>query len=366
MIYRFLYYVVGWALKVFYRKINISGSENLIRDKAYILACNHPAGFVEPLIMACFLPRDLYFLTRGDLFENKFYNYIFTATHQIPIFRFRDGFSNLRNNQYSISKAVQTLKDKKALLIFVEGTTSYQFDARPPQKGFARMGFQALAEEPGLDVEVLPVGISFSRIDKMGGDVILNIGKPLPLNSYFSEDTVSSNKGMNKLIEDTHHSMKKLMLSENTDTDEKIIRSAWSEAAKDDKSFYPKVVYSEDLFLRAKYLVNSGITTQKLPEIYGKKQNWIHILWILAIPSLVFTMVPKYLSNYYKNNKVAKLEFKIPVALAVGLISYLIQIVLILIIVSLLSGFLEALFLILVFIISGIFHLWAWENSHKN
>ena len=331
MIYRFLYYVVGWALKVFYRKINISGTENLIENKAYILACNHPAGFVEPLIMACFLPRDLYFLTRGDLFENKFYNYIFTATHQIPIFRFRDGFSNLRNNQQSISKAVQTLKDKKALLIFVEGTTSYQFDARPPQKGFARMGFQALSEVPDLEIEVLPVGISFSRIDKMGGDVILNIGKPLKLRSYYSEDTAASNKGMNKLIEDTHQSMKQLMLTESNDIEENVIRSAWSEAAKDDKSFLPKVSYSEELFLKSKSLVNSGINNLNIPEIYGKKQSWIYILWILAVPSLIFTLVPRYLSNYYKKNKVAKLEFKIPVALAVSLISYLIQLIVILI-----------------------------------
>lgn len=366
MIYRFLYYVLGWALRAFYRKIYISGTEKLKDNQAYILASNHPAGFVEPLIMACYLPRDLYFLTRGDLFENKLYNYIFTATHQIPIFRFRDGFSNLRNNQQSISRAVDTLKQKKALLIFVEGTTSYQFDARPVQKGFARMGFQALTEDPELNISVLPVGISFSKIDSMGGDVILNIGDPIDMRSYYSEETSASNRGMNALITDTQQGMKELMLTESQDANPDLIRHAWFEATKDDTSFFPKVIYSNDFFIKVKSLINHSENSNALPQIFGKKQWWVNIFWILGLPSLIFTFIPRLLSSYYKKNKVEKLEFKIPVALAVGLISYLLLMILILIIFGIITGLLNALLIALFLIVSGFFHLWAWENSQKS
>lgn len=367
MFYRFLYYVIGWTLRIYYRKIYINGAEKLKDGQAYILTSNHPAGFVEPLIMACFLPRDLYFLTRGDLFENPIYNKVFIATHQIPIFRFRDGFSNMRNNQQSVSMAVQTLVEKKALLVFAEGNTSYQFSARPLQKGFARIGFQALNENPDLDIQIIPVGISFNRVDQMGSDVILNLGEPIDMRTYFDEDVKKQTIGMTNLLNTTHQSMKELMLVEDDSIDEQKVKSAWFECASEDSKIFPKIVYNSDFFEKVKKEINNKNVKKYTfnKNINGKKNQLLHLAWIPAIPSLLITLVPRLLSNYYKHKKVKKLEFKMPVALAVGLISYLIMLILIFTIFCFILGFGGALFITVFVIISGFFHLLAWENWKK-
>jgi 1-acyl-sn-glycerol-3-phosphate acyltransferase len=359
---------MGLTLKIFYRKIYINGACKLKDGQAYILASNHPAGFVEPLIMACYFPRDLYFLTRGDLFANKIYNYVFTATHQIPIFRFVDGFSSLRNNQQSVGKAIQTLKEKKALLVFAEGNTSYCFNARPLQKGFARIGFQALTEDPSLDIKVMPIGISFNNVDKMGSDVILNVGDPIDLKTYFDTEPSKAASGMNDLLRDTHLQMKQLMLVDDDTMPIIDIRKAWSSAAKDDNLIFPKVVRDTDFFSKIKEdLANKRNQTNNdhLPIINGNKNTFLPFLWPLAIPSLIFTFVPRLLSSFYKNKKVKKLEFKMPVALAVGLISYLIMMILFLVIFSFIFGFIKALGLLILILLSGLVHVLVWENSFK-
>ncbi|HMP31444.1 MAG TPA: 1-acyl-sn-glycerol-3-phosphate acyltransferase, partial [Saprospiraceae bacterium] len=368
MFYRFLYYVIGWTLKVFYRKIYVNGAEKLKEGQAYILTSNHPAGFVEPLIMACYLHRDLYFLTRGDLFENPLYNKVFVATHQIPIFRFRDGFSNMRNNQQSVGMAVQTLIDKKALLVFAEGNTSYQFDARPLQKGFARIGFQALYEKPDLDIKIVPVGISFNRVDQMGSDVILNIGEPFDMRTYYDEDTKKQAAGMTELLDVTHQKMKDLMLINDATVAEQKVRNAWHHAAKEDRSFLPKLVYNDPFFTKVKELIDSKKEFQISPskKINGKQNSLLHLFWIVAIPSLVFTILPRLLSNFYKNKKVKKLEFKMPVALAVGLIIYLLLLIIGFIFSCIFFTFGIAILFIIGILISGFFHLLAWENWKKS
>ncbi|MBK6903255.1 MAG: hypothetical protein IPH04_10715 [Saprospirales bacterium] len=58
------------ALSVFFRKLYLSGLENIDWEKPVILAANHPTAFIEPCILACWLPKPLHFMVRGDFFSN--------------------------------------------------------------------------------------------------------------------------------------------------------------------------------------------------------------------------------------------------------------------------------------------------------
>lgn len=210
MLYSILRVIVRWALKLYFRKIDISGIEHLKPGQAQILASNHPSGFLEPLLMACFFPRDLYFLVRGDVFKNRFARVLLEATHQIPIFRFKDGFSNLRNNADSIQAASSILIKKKCLLIFVEGGTQSVKMLRPLQKGFIKLASETLQKENNLALEVLPVGINFSDSTKAGSEVMIKIGTPILVNHEQLNPGNSRNAAStNELLEETFHAMKK-------------------------------------------------------------------------------------------------------------------------------------------------------------
>ena len=123
MLYQFLKILVRIALKLFFKRIYISGLEHIKNDRPQLIASNHPSGFLEPLIMACFFPKSLHFLVRGDVFDKKWLRPLLISTNQIPIFRFKDGFSKLRENHHTMDDSTRVLTDNKNLLIFVEGST---------------------------------------------------------------------------------------------------------------------------------------------------------------------------------------------------------------------------------------------------
>ena len=210
MLYSILRVIVRLALKLYFRKIDISGIEHLKPGQAQILASNHPSGFLEPLLMACFFPRDLYFLVRGDVFKNRIARVLLEATHQIPIYRFKDGFSNLRNNADSIQAASSILIKKKCLLIFVEGGTESVKKLRPLQKGFVKLASETLQKENNLELEILPVGINFSDSTRAGSEVLIKIGTPVPVNhEQLNPGNARNPASANELLHVVHLSMKK-------------------------------------------------------------------------------------------------------------------------------------------------------------
>ncbi len=207
MLYQFLKILVRIALKLFFKRIYISGLENIKSDRPQLVASNHPSGFMEPLIMACFFPKSLHFLVRGDLFEKKWLRSLLVSTNQIPIFRFKDGFSQLRKNSQTIDASTQVLLDNKNLLIFAEGSTQSIKKLRPLQKGFARIGFQALEKNPDLELEILPVGINFTFSALFNDEVMLKIGQPIAVKPYFETYMHDKNLAMEDILKDTFQAM---------------------------------------------------------------------------------------------------------------------------------------------------------------
>ena len=113
--------------------------------------------------MAVTLPRDLYFLTRGDFFRKRFYSWFLGETHQVPIFRSEDGFDKLRSNQDTFAYCYKALEEGKVIIIFPETKTETEKRLRPIQKGAARIALSA-ARIPEIEtpLRILPVGVTFS------------------------------------------------------------------------------------------------------------------------------------------------------------------------------------------------------------
>ena len=123
MLYALVRPVAKTGFKVFFRHIHIQGLENIPREGPLLLAANHPTAFIEPCVAACFQHRTLHFIVRGDIFKNPFYIKILKALHLIPIFRFKDGYTNLKQNQETFRYVNQVLQNRKTIFILAEGRT---------------------------------------------------------------------------------------------------------------------------------------------------------------------------------------------------------------------------------------------------
>ncbi|MGB4840088.1 MAG: 1-acyl-sn-glycerol-3-phosphate acyltransferase [Saprospiraceae bacterium] len=246
MFYSFLKVLVRITLKLFFRKIHITGTEHIKDDKAQLIASNHPNGFLEPLIMACFFPKPLHFLVRGDVFDNSFLRPMLISTNQIPIFRFKDGFSKLRENSQTIDESLQVLIDKNNLLIFAEGNTQSIKKLRPLQKGISRIAFQTLEKKPDLDLEILPVGINFTYPDKFDKTVMLRIGAPVQAKDYFDLYSIDKNSGHQKLLDDLYASIKKNVIHIEDENNTSLFEDLVIIERSKSKISYPPVFSTSD------------------------------------------------------------------------------------------------------------------------
>lgn len=174
------------AIRVFYGKIEVSGLENVPKDGPLLIASNHPNGFLEPIIIACLFPRPLHFMVRGDVFRKPWLRPFLVRTNQIPIFRFKDGFKELRKNDSSLQEVYKVLDNEGAIILFIEGGTQAIKTLRPFQKGMARMANSYLEiNNSEKELNILPVAINFVSPFKLRSRVCLNVGESFTAQPYF-------------------------------------------------------------------------------------------------------------------------------------------------------------------------------------
>ncbi|MFT6150116.1 MAG: 1-acyl-sn-glycerol-3-phosphate acyltransferase [Saprospiraceae bacterium] len=183
-----IYYVFGTIIRfffqMFYKRVYLQGFENIPDGKPVILAADHTNALMDPLLVAIFLlkKRPIYFLTRADIFSNKFFIWFFGQIHMQPIYRPRDGTDYTEKNNKTFEEVNRWLLSKKVVLIFPEGSTEVMKRLRPLKKGTVRMGFKAW--EDGADVHIVPTGISYTYHHGIRSEAIISYGKPMRLEDY--------------------------------------------------------------------------------------------------------------------------------------------------------------------------------------
>ncbi len=187
MFYKLLKIWASLTFRYYFRRIYISGTEHIPKNAPVLFIVNHPNSFMEACIVACFQHRDLHFLVRGDMFEKKWLKPILNWTNQIPIYRFKDGFSKLRNNRSTFDQSFEVLASGKALLIFPEASTQMVKYLRPLQKGAARLATGTIEEKNAGELYVIPTGVYYTEPTKSRSDVIVKYGKAIAIRKWLKE-----------------------------------------------------------------------------------------------------------------------------------------------------------------------------------
>lgn len=360
-----LYYIARplgtLALKVFYRKIYFSGAEKVPVDKPMLIASNHPTAFCEPITLACVLQDvEINFITRGDLFAKPFYRKCLEALNMIPIFRFRDGYASLKNNQATMDYVYQALADKKAILIFPEGSTKTQKQLRPSQKGAARMAFGNYALHGDLELHIVPVGLTYTNAHTFRSEILLEVGNPIPLSRYYAMYQENQNKAINQLTSDIFTATKPLLVIIEKEEDEPVVehllelyRNTFPDKAvfpifkqnhrrleaerEIANNFYQKLSDTQRIDLKKdinqyfKSLNDAKVTDFAVAQPYHAHFSKTIALCLGFLPfcmgyALHFPAL--WYAKKVRDNRVEQLEFKAPVTIGVGvgavILSYLI------------------------------------------
>ncbi len=338
MIYEILKVIARFIFLSFYRKVQYSGIENIPEDKPVLIACNHPAGFQEPCIFSTLLPFQLHFLVRGDLFKKSRMNWFLTSTNQIPIFRFKDGFSNLRNNQESFKEAITRLKDNKKIMIFAEGSTEDVRELRKLKKGLARLAFAAMEEYPDMDLKVIPMGMNFTDPGQLRSHLTCRVGKPISVKTYYSEFRSHPQKFNRKLTSKVEEEMKNHILHLDKEEDRSLLEALiHDDRISNPISRFPVFEKSDEMLKRELEIIDkvNGFSSNEKTDVhyswrqsgeravyFSRNSDFVELILLVlgAIPAVlgfILNIVPYVIVKSFVEKKVPKRIYKLGVMAAV-------------------------------------------------
>ncbi len=127
------------------RRLRITGEANIPSDGPLLVACNHTSN-LDPMVIGGYFPRTLFAMAKREMYFTPVVAWFLAGCNCIPVDR---GGADRR----AVTRALDVLRRRGRLLIFVEGTRSRDGTM---QRAEAGVGF--LARRSGASV--LPVGLS--------------------------------------------------------------------------------------------------------------------------------------------------------------------------------------------------------------
>jgi glycerol-3-phosphate O-acyltransferase / dihydroxyacetone phosphate acyltransferase len=165
------------TLRVFFRQVEIAGLDRVPVGGNLIFAINHPNGLIDPLFILCYAGRPVSFLAKAPLFSMPVVGYFVRSFRCLPVYRRQDNHDP-RQNRAMMQQAVQLLAEGSALALFPEGTSHSDPRMKPFRSGAARIALSA-AQLSGAPVDLVPVGLYYSRKQVFRSSALMLFGEPV-------------------------------------------------------------------------------------------------------------------------------------------------------------------------------------------
>ncbi len=178
--YRLLRPLARALIRLFYRRIDVQGLENVPASGPVLFAANHPNMLLDPLLLGTSQPRPLSFLAKATLFKSPLFGRFLSAAGVLPVYRRKDQPDELGKNELTFEACYRLLERGGAIGIFPEGVSHDREAVLPLKTGCARIALQTEAENDfGLGVKILPVGLYYSDRRIFRADALVIFGQAI-------------------------------------------------------------------------------------------------------------------------------------------------------------------------------------------
>jgi 1-acyl-sn-glycerol-3-phosphate acyltransferase len=179
MLRRVLVWVLGVALRVFFRRVEIAGRERVPRVGACVFVLNHPNALVDPVFILCHAPRRVSFLAKEPLFHLPIIGALARALDAIPVYRKQDEGADTARNRETFRAARVLLSRGGSIAICPEGASHSDTKLRPLKTGAARIALGVASQDPSLDLKIIPAGLYYTAKTSFRSAALLHFGEPL-------------------------------------------------------------------------------------------------------------------------------------------------------------------------------------------
>ena len=184
--YKIIKPIVTILFKILFHP-KVIGIENIPKDRNYILAGNHTK-WLDPIMLIALSPRQVHFLAKDSLFKGITKPFLIGAG-AIPVNR------KIHDHE-ALESAIKTLKEKKVIGIFPEGTINRKTrkETLPFKMGAIKMAYET-------KTPIVPLVIT-EKYRIIGKSIQIEFLKPRTITNNLEEENKKFQKEINKKLED--------------------------------------------------------------------------------------------------------------------------------------------------------------------
>jgi 1-acyl-sn-glycerol-3-phosphate acyltransferase len=174
--------VLLFALRVFFRRIEVVGRSRVPREGACLFVLNHPNALVDPAFLLAYAPRRVSFLAKSPLFRMPVIGFFVRALDSIPVYRKQDETGDTAaSNRKTFGRAAELLRRGGTIAICPEGVSHNEPYLLPLKSGAARIALGAVSAADGgaLDLKIVPAGLYYTAKTTFRSGALLYFGEPI-------------------------------------------------------------------------------------------------------------------------------------------------------------------------------------------
>src|SRR6266850_2775395 len=179
MIRRIIVALLKLALRIYFRRIEVTGLEHVPVESPVIFVLNHPNALVDPVFLLCLAPRQVSFLAKAPLFRMPVLGSLVRALDSLPVYRRQDEGEDVSRNNETFIAARKLLARGGTIGICPEGVSHNEPRLRPIKTGAARIALAAISTGEVRDLKIVPAGLYYTSKTKFRSAVLLYFGKPI-------------------------------------------------------------------------------------------------------------------------------------------------------------------------------------------
>ena len=176
---RIIVALLRFAMRVYFRRVEVEGIENVPRTTPVIFVLNHPNALVDPAFLFCFAPRRVSFLAKAPLFKIPVLAFLIRALDSLPVYRHQDEGQDVSRNRETFAAASQLLARGGTIGICPEGVSHDEPGLRPIKTGAARIALGAVSTGNVDELKIVPAGLYYTSKTKFRSAALLYFGKPI-------------------------------------------------------------------------------------------------------------------------------------------------------------------------------------------
>ena len=209
---RLIVAILRFAMRIYFRHVEVVGLEHVPRKSPVIFVLNHPNALVDPAFLLSLAPRRVSFLAKSPLFRMPILGFFVRALDCLPVYRQQDEGEDVSRNREMFVAARELLARGGTIGICPEGVSHDEPRLRPIKTGAARIALGAVstmetksatldsaavppayASSPGappayaggsdkvpcVDLKIVPTGLYYTSKTKFRSAVLLYFGEPI-------------------------------------------------------------------------------------------------------------------------------------------------------------------------------------------